>query len=363
MSAVASRETISSVNPEIEGGEACQDPAVLAAKALKLAQTYETPPVPKVFAVWFAYASGRPAALCAKLKKLLLKSQTLDPYALEQLHIEFLETTEHLRRSHQIASRHLDEEVQQTVKLLEQHINSNTRLDGCLKRTSSTLENSKNPVRIRQAVELLLNENGKMRVESAKLNHRLEQTRSKIRKLSQHLQHARNNEFKDPLTGVANRRYLDRCLPHLINEAQASGSPLCLVMADIDHFKRINDTFGHQVGDDVLRFFSGLLKKSVKGRDVVARYGGEEFAVVLPATSMVNARGLVERFMQELAGSELVVANGKIPVGKLTSSFGIALAGSKDSADALIKRADEKLYEAKSTGRNRVRWDAGPAGF
>ena len=132
-------------------------------------------------------------------------------------------------------------------------------------------------------------------------------------------------------------------------------------MADIDHFKRINDTFGHQVGDDVLRYFAGLLKKSVKGRDVVARYGGEEFAVVLPATSMANARGLIERFMQELAGADLVVADGKTPVGKLTSSFGIALAGSKDSADALIKRADEKLYEAKRTGRNRFKCDAGTA--
>ena len=361
MSAIASRDTNSSLNPEIGGGNVSDDVATLAAKALKLAQAYKTPPVPKVFAVWFAYASGRPAALCVKLKKLILKSRAVDPYDLEQLHLEFLETTEHLRRSHQMASQQLDEEVQQTVRLLEQHISSNARLDGCLKRTTSTLENSKNPVRIRQAVELLLNENGKMRAESAKLNHRLEQTRGKIRKLGQRLQQARHNEFKDPLTEVANRRYLDRCLPHLVNEAQVSGSPLCLVMADIDHFKRVNDTFGHQVGDDVLRYFAGLLKKSVKGRDVVARYGGEEFAVVLPATSIGNARGLVERLMQELAGSDLVVSDGKAPIGKLTSSFGIALAGNGDTADSLIRRADEKLYEAKRTGRNRFRCDAGTA--
>jgi diguanylate cyclase len=128
-------------------------------------------------------------------------------------------------------------------------------------------------------------------------------------------------------------------------------------MADIDHFKQINDTFGHPVGDDVLRFFATILSSNLKGRDLAARYGGEEFALILPATKAAAAKQLVVQIMEQLAATNLVMSQGKMPIGKLTASFGIVELRGQDDADGLVTRADRKLYEAKRAGRNRIACD------
>ena len=139
-----------------------------------------------------------------------------------------------------------------------------------------------------------------------------------------------------------------------IGEADRSGNSLCLVMADIDRFKRLNDSFGHVVGDDVLRIFADILTRSVKGRVLPARYGGEEFAIILPDTSMDAAIKLTEGIRLKLTKSTLRTVNGKKPIGTVTASFGIAAMVPGDTAEKLIVRADTRLYRAKQSGRNRV---------
>ena len=129
---------------------------------------------------------------------------------------------------------------------------------------------------------------------------------------------------------------------------------MCLVMGDIDRFKGINDTFGHQIGDEILKMFAKLLSSNVKGRDTVARFGGEEFAIILPETKLADAEHLTESIRIQLEGKELAVNNSGAPIGKITASFGIAQLGERDDADTLIQRADARLYEAKCAGRNRV---------
>ena len=129
---------------------------------------------------------------------------------------------------------------------------------------------------------------------------------------------------------------------------------MCLVMGDIDRFKAINDTFGHQIGDEILKMFAKLLSSNVKGRDTVARFGGEEFAIILPETRLADAEHLTESIRSQLEGKELAVNNSGEPIGKITASFGIAQLGEHDDPDTLVQRADARLYEAKCAGRNRV---------
>ncbi|MAS08251.1 MAG: GGDEF domain-containing protein [Ahrensia sp.] len=326
----------------------------ISAKALRYAQAYRTPPVPKTYEIWYAFASGKPEGLRKEVSTLIEKNGAVDPHYLDQIHSEFFSEGEQDRRQQELLGYHLDKEMEKAVKRVHKHLVTNEHYSGSLKQSASKLSSAATPEQVRDTVEVLLLENARMRAESVKLNHDLEQTRVQVRKLRSSLEKSRENEFRDPLTNVSNRRYFERALGKMINEANAAGTPLCLVMADLDHFKRINDTFGHQVGDDVLRYFASLMMKNVKGQDLVARYGGEEFAIVFPSTSAANAHRVITNIMRQLDTANLVISRGKNPIGRVTSSFGIAELKPGEAADQLVRRADARLYQAKHAGRNRA---------
>ncbi|WP_026380843.1 PleD family two-component system response regulator [Afifella pfennigii] len=157
----------------------------------------------------------------------------------------------------------------------------------------------------------------------------------------------------DPLTGLHNRRYLDTHLKSLLERSAEAGKPVSVLLFDVDFFKSVNDRYGHDAGDDVLREFSARLKKGVRGIDLAARFGGEEFVVVMPDTDLELASPIAERLRREVEASPFVTGSGlSLPI---TVSVGLAcLEGKNESAESILKRADMALYEAKSAGRNRV---------
>ena len=157
----------------------------------------------------------------------------------------------------------------------------------------------------------------------------------------------------DGLTGVANRKHLEQQLAAEVAYALRHRSDLAVVMLDIDHFKRVNDTFGHPAGDAVLKNTAALIVAAVRAEDVVARYGGEELMVVARGIGVEGGRLLAERLRTTIAGAEVVYEGHAI---RITSSFGVAsLACCADaSVVKLVARADERLYAAKAAGRNRV---------
>jgi diguanylate cyclase (GGDEF)-like protein len=151
----------------------------------------------------------------------------------------------------------------------------------------------------------------------------------------------------DPLTALPNRRQFFRSGEAALTESRGSGQPLALLALDVDHFKRINDQGGHQLGDTVLREVAQCCRASLRNTDLAARIGGEEFALLLPATDLAQAQQLAERLRQEIAALQLPAA--------VTVSIGCAeLSPEMGSVDALLARADEALYAAKENGRNRV---------
>ena len=158
----------------------------------------------------------------------------------------------------------------------------------------------------------------------------------------------------DSLTGLHNRRYLDMHMPVLLTRAMGRERPLSVIMLDFDHFKCVNDQYGHDAGDDVLREFAARLRKNIRAMDLMCRYGGEEFVLVLPDSDVDAARAVAERIRTAVSKTPFAVANGKHKVN-LTISMGIAglrLVG--DSAEALFSRTDAALYQAKKDGRNRI---------
>jgi len=170
----------------------------------------------------------------------------------------------------------------------------------------------------------------------------------------------REQATRDPLTGLYNRRYLEESLGRELISAERHGYPVSVIMGDLDHFKLINDVYGHLGGDEVLRTFGDLLKRQVRGSDIYCRYGGEEFLLVLPQTSTENAVKRVEQLRSAMAAAPVPYGGSAIAV---TASFGVAtFPPDGRTGDELIAAADSALYEAKAAGRNRINVSSGPIG-
>jgi len=182
-----------------------------------------------------------------------------------------------------------------------------------------------------------LREEGKLRAMTESLSAR-----------SETLEHA---ALTDALTGMQNRRYFDDALREYLEEFSRIGRPIGLLILDLDHFKQVNDTYGHDIGDEVLRSVAGCLKEFTRYHDVVARLGGEEFAVVAPNMDDELLMKLAERIRKAVAA--LTVTSGNVRL-RVTTSIGLAVWDGKESADDYYRRADRMLYQAKRMGRNRV---------
>ena len=195
-------------------------------------------------------------------------------------------------------------------------------------------------------------------------NEMLARVRTQIKKkryterLRDNMQMSIELAITDGLTGLFNRRYMETHLGTLVDQSAARGKPITVLVLDIDYFKAINDSYGHDAGDDVLREFALRIRKATRNIDLACRYGGEEFVIVMPETDMAVATAVAERLRRRIATEPFAIQKGARHL-EVTISIGIAaLSGVDDDAAAILKRADQALYRAKRDGRNRVVPDA-----
>ncbi|WP_294395212.1 GGDEF domain-containing protein [uncultured Sphingomonas sp.] len=176
-----------------------------------------------------------------------------------------------------------------------------------------------------------------------------------IRQLRDSLAEAQDQANKDALTGLPNRRALDARLAAAMDNARLTGEPFSIAICDIDHFKAFNDRFGHQIGDEVIKFVATSLARDSNERLFAARYGGEEFVILFEGAGAAMAKAEIDRIRVAIAARDLKVNATGQTLGKLTFSAGVAeLAREDDGSSAMLKRADVALYQAKRGGRNRV---------
>lgn len=270
---------------------------------------------------------------------------------------ELAEMTEKFAASN-TKSSHVQQEISAQLSLtlikLRNHLESTGTFSGVLDTAGRNLIELTSPEQLRLAIGYLIVQNNKMREETNNLQTHLTISNLQIENLRQNLVKAEELGLRDPLTTMWNRRAFEKMLGAHIEESTQNKSPLSLILVDIDHFKKVNDSFGHLIGDEVLKLVAGTISQNVKGRDLVSRFGGEEFAIILPETTLVNAKHIAQQIRQKLENQKWISRQHKQPIGIVTASFGVSEYQNGEEKTMLQQRADEKLYEAKNTGRNRV---------
>jgi diguanylate cyclase len=203
-------------------------------------------------------------------------------------------------------------------------------------------------------VDLILGLTRTMQGSIVALKGRLDESRLEIETLRQEVGKAREDALADGLTGLMNRRGFDMGIAACLSAADINPCGPCLIMADIDNFKHVNDSYGHVFGDKVIRAVAEILKKNVKGRDTAARYGGEEFVVLLPGTPVEGARQLAESIRSMVEKVRIKRGSDDWSAAKISISLGVAGFKPGESAAEFVARADVALYSSKNSGRNRV---------
>ncbi len=252
------------------------------------------------------------------------------------------------------AEHGLMDSLTRIITLLNTHSEASRIYSLALDEAGRGLIEATSPEQLRLAIGYLITENNKMRKETADLQGSLQEQQLQIESLRSNLAEAEETGMRDALTAVWNRRAFDKMLAHQAHEAQRRQEPLSLILTDIDHFKKINDRFGHQVGDEVIRLVAATLSRNVKGKDTVARYGGEEFALILPQASLENAVSVAQQIKRQLETQRWAQKRDGHTLGTVTASFGVAQLQPRETKDVLLQRTDKKLYDAKNKGRNCI---------
>jgi diguanylate cyclase len=245
--------------------------------------------------------------------------------------------------------------IEQVRKFLDDQAGDIGNFGTTLDNFSSALGDSQPPAhKMRALIADLISETQVMAERNQTLEGRLGKIAGEVNELRTNLEAVQREALTDALTGIPNRKFFDGRLKEAVREAVKSKEPLSLLLCDIDHFKRFNDTYGHQIGDQVLKLVARTLSESVKGRDTPARIGGEEFSIILPRTSLEQAVIVANQIRGAIARRKIVDKSTQDNYGDLTLSFGAAEYRANEPLTEVIRRADTALYHAKRTGRNRV---------
>jgi len=216
------------------------------------------------------------------------------------------------------------------------------------------LDSPTSPDEMKAEVEKVIKYTRSTELSQRQFETQLSHMAGEVEVLRKELALSREESLKDSLTGIFNRKAFDKALEQIIQTEHEEPSSFCILIADIDHFKQVNDSHGHIVGDKVIRFVATTLQRCTKEDDLAARFGGEEFAIILPKTNLNDAEIIAENIRQAVSSGRLKdTQNGKT-YGKVTISIGIAQFLINDLPETLVQRADKALYQAKGNGRNRV---------
>jgi diguanylate cyclase len=310
-------------------------------------------PSPENYALFYAYYAGRLPDLNKTVDGLahqfggLSQEQCVDVYS-KHLGVEAE------RKALTDANSALDVELRKVMTLLNEAATGTKTFDKTLTSFNGELAAPKSIEQLKAVVARVANETKTIADQNVKLQKQLTESTQQMTEMRTNLDKVRQESLIDALTEVGNRKFFQDEMARLTREATETGEPLCLLMVDIDFFKKFNDSHGHLVGDQVLRLVGHTLKENIKGRDIVARYGGEEFAIMLPQTPLEIAGRLANQLRATVGTKKITRKPSNESLGTITLSIGVTQFQPGEDIPVFIERADGGLYKAKQTGRNRV---------
>lgn len=320
-----------------------------ALQALERIRSLKLNPSPMIYELWYRYFQGEAA---------IVRDIDSHPGQLTE------------DACHKIYKKHLnapetDEAVQKISDLVQASIAELAEILGTMRASTAEYGESLDNTTARIAkigsidelgavVGAIVKDTKKMVQKNQELEIQLVNSARQVTELRNNLDTIRKEVLTDSLTGLSNRKAFDEQIQERVAESDRISSPLILMLLDIDHFKRFNDNFGHQVGDQVLRLVARTLTDNVKGRDIAARYGGEEFAILLPDTPLISGMKVAESLRKNVETREIVNKVTNKSLGRITMSIGVAEYLPGESISDLVARADAALYDAKKAGRNQV---------
>ena len=307
---------------------------------------------PITFTLWYEYAAGLNPSLHTALDQLLRDNAGINDEVVAKLY------QAHVAQNEEATVRRLSGEFHRVLGTIAESASSTgdqaNRFGAQLDGLSAALESQDIPSLTPQLSEALAG-TAEMKSSAVALQHQVTASQNEITRLRTDLDRARGEALIDPLTSILNRKGFDQKIQTLFDEPAKAGQQHCLVMLDIDHFKKVNDAHGHVMGDRVIQGLGEILRKTVTNENYAsARYGGEEFAIVLPHSSIDQALQLAEMVRARAKAMKIRNRNTQDVLFTITISGGITALCEGDDATSLIARADRALYQSKRSGRDRV---------
>ena len=306
-------------------------------------------PSPANFDLCHRYLSGRDGELNATIDRAIAKDGGLSEAVATAISAKLDSglSTDELSRIATDAQGYLE----QMSSILAKSGDDARDYGAALENEAADLARNKSPV---VSVEALVELTKSMIEKAQSAEEDLRRTELQMSAMRKDLATAQHKANSDPLTGLPNRRALDHHLRQALENARRNDTPLALAICDIDHFKIFNDTHGHVIGDEVIKFVGSSLGRPAGNDIFAARYGGEEFVVVFERAAAAAAMTILDKIRATIAARELKVTNTGQSLGRLSFSGGIAKLSPQDSPGSILKRADAALYKAKQDGRNRI---------
>jgi diguanylate cyclase len=324
----------------------------LARKAIEAMEAHGVWPTVLNFEIWVHYVGLKASPLAEEIERLIAAGQPFTESVGEALAAQFLPDS---KRTGEIldAGDTLTRELQSVSAAIETAQKTSAIYGEQLATASETLSGD-DVAKSKAVIEDLTTATRTVRAENKILEGQLSETHAELNRLRENLEQVRRDAMTDGLTNLANRKSFDEALEAACAQADANGQPLCLGILDIDHFKGFNDTWGHQIGDQVLRYVSSVIGRMGAIPRLAARYGGEEFAIIFPAEQTEIAHAVLEEIRLEVSSRSLKRRSTNEDLGAITVSSGIAERAPGEPSVNLVERADNALYASKRSGRNRT---------
>jgi diguanylate cyclase len=327
----------------------------LAEAALNAMATHNVAPTPQNYALWYAYVAKTKPDLERGIDTVIAQRKPFTEELSAELTKRYLADSDIPIDMLETGGR-LQSVIEQVRRFLDDQAGDIGNFGQTLDTFSSAIGRNQPPAahQMRVLIADLITETQVMAERNQTLETRLGKIAGEVNELRTNLEAVQREALTDALTGIPNRKFFDGRLKEAVREAVRNKEPMSLLLCDIDHFKRFNDTYGHQIGDQVLKLVARTLSECVKGRDTPARIGGEEFSIILPRTNLEQAVIVANQIRSAIVRRKIIDKMTQDNYGDLTLSFGAAEYRPEEPISEIIRRADAALYHAKRAGRNRV---------